>query len=73
MQLLKFDVFGHEVLVTSSDDGWAVYYLGADGKKRPAKDIVVPSDVGESDIAQSLGDLCHEWATEQHPDVKRLD
>ena len=27
----------------------------------------------ESEMQQYLGDLCHEWATERHPSVKRLD
>jgi hypothetical protein len=73
LKTLKFDVFGRSVLVAESGDGWAAFYLGAEGKKRPAKDIVVPADIPESEIEQYLGDLCHEWATEQHPYVKRLD
>ncbi len=73
MKSLKFDVFGRQVLVVASENGWTAFYLGAEGKRRPASDIVVPSDISESDIAQYLGDLCHEWATEQHPNVKRLD
>ena len=73
MQSLKFDVFGREVLVVESETGWTTYLLGPEGKKRPAKGIFVPSDLSESEIEQYLGDLCHEWATEQHPNVKRLD
>ncbi len=73
MKSLKFNVFGRQVLVTESNDGWTTYYLGAEGKRRPATDIVVPPDIPESDIEQYLGDLCHEWATEQHPNAKRLD
>ena len=69
----KLDVFGRVVLVAESGSGWIVFYLGAEGKRRPAKDIVVPPDILESEIEQYLGDLCHEWATEQHPSVKRLD
>ncbi len=52
--------------------GWATFYLGVEGKRRPATEIVVPQDIPESEIEQYLGDLCHEWATKQHPDVKRL-
>ena len=70
---LKFDVFGQLVLVAASEDGWVAFYMGAEGKRRPAKDIVIPADIPESDIEQYLGDLCHEWATEQHPNVKRLN
>lgn len=70
---LKLDVFGRLVLVVESNDGWAAFHLGAEGKKRPAKDIVVPADIPESEIEQYLADLCHEWVTEQHPNVNSLD
>ena len=73
MSPVKFDVFGRLVLVAESGGGWAAFYMGAEGKKRPAKDIVIPADILESEIEQYLGDLCHEWATEQYPTVKRLD
>lgn len=70
---LRFDVFGRQVPVTKSGKEWAAYYLGAEGKRRPATDILVPSDVSESEMRQYLGDLCHEWAAERHPSVIRLD
>jgi hypothetical protein len=73
LKSLKLEVFGRLVLVTESDDGWVAFYLGGEGKKRLAKDIVIPADLHESEIEQYLGDLFHELATEQHPDVKRLD
>lgn len=73
MKSLKFDVFGKQVVVTDSKNGWATFYIGAEGKRRPATDIVVPRDMPESDIEQYLDDLCHEWATEAHRSVKRLD
>lgn len=73
MKSLRCDVFGRHVLVMASENGWAAFYLGAEGKRRPAPDIVVPADVPESDIEQYFGDLCHEWATERRPIVKGLD
>ncbi len=73
LKALKFDVFGRVVLVAEFENGWSAFYLGAEGKRRPAKDIVVPPDILESEIEQYLGDLFHEWATEQHPNVQRLD
>lgn len=72
MTSLKFNVFGRRVLVVSSEDGWQAFYLG-EGKRRPAIDIVVPSDLEADDIEQYLDDLCHEWATEHHPNVERLE
>ena len=69
----RFDVFGRHVLVLRSGDGWETFYLGAEGKRRSARDIVVPAGIAESELQQYLGDLCHEWATEQHPSGERLD
>ena len=71
--MLKFNVFGHLVVVTASDNGWAVFHVGAEGKRRPAKDILVPSNVPPAEVERYLDDLCHEWATEHHPKVERLD
>ena len=66
-------MYGREVLVTESRRGWIAFYPGADGKRRPATDIVFPPNLPESDIEQYLGDLCHEWVTHPHGKVRRLD
>ena len=73
MKSIKFDVFGRRVLVEESEAGWSVSYLGPEGKRRPAHNILVPPSVSESEIERYLADLCHEWATERHPDVRRLN
>lgn len=69
---LKLDVFGQRVLVFRQQKRWAVFYLGNDGKRRPAKDLVIPAGCEECEIPRYLADICHEWATPQHPDVRRL-
>ena len=73
MTSLNFEVFGRAVQVTRSGTGWSVFYLGSEGKRRPAKNIVIPSDILEKDLGQYLSDLCHEWASERYPEVRRLD
>ena len=73
MNSIKFDVFGRDVLIVESDDGWEAFYLGAEGKKRLAKDITVPSNISETEMTQYLDDLCHEWATDRNKSVKRVD
>lgn len=73
MDTLRFDVFGRQVLVASTSNGWVTFYLGDEGKKRSARDIVIPPDIPKSEIVQYLDDLCHEWATERHPSVRQLD
>ncbi len=54
-------------------NAWSVFYVGPDGKKRPAKDIIVPFAVAESELVEYLADLCHEWASARFPDVTRTD
>ena len=73
MKSLKFDVFGRDVLILERDGGWEVFYLGSEGKRRPAKDITVPSNISESKMTQYLDDLCHEWATGRNNSVRRVD
>jgi hypothetical protein len=73
MKSLKFNVFGRLVLVAETGTRWSAYYLGAEGKRRPATDIVIPGDITETDLEQYLSDLCHEWATAQHPVVVRIN
>ena len=73
MKSLRFNVFGRQVLVSKINGRWATFYLGEEGKRRSAIDIVVPPEIPESEIEQYLDDLCHEWATKEYPSVQRLD
>jgi hypothetical protein len=72
MKSIKLDVFGRRMLVEESQTGWSLFYLGAEGKRRPAHDLVIPDDLPEAEIETYLADLCHEWATPRHPGVKRF-
>ncbi len=69
---LRFDLFGREVAVLQQGAQWVVLYVGADGKRRLATDIAIPPTVHASELATYLADLCHERATEQHPEVRRI-
>ena len=70
---IRLNVFGRQVLAVKSEDGWQLFYSGADGKRRPADDLIVPPFVAKSELASYLEDLCHEWATDRHPAVGLLD
>jgi hypothetical protein len=72
MQSIKLDVFGRLVLAVQTGDAWKMYYIGEEGKRRPAADITVPADIGESDLEIYLADVCHEWCTTENPQVKRI-
>ena len=72
-KLIKLEVFGRQVMAAKSGQGWQMYYLSEDGKRRPALDIMVPAFVAESEIAGFIADLCHEWATGRYPDVRKIE
>ena len=69
---IKLDVFGKHILSKRTNEGWSIFYLSDNGKRRPALDIFVPEFVSESEIETYLADLCHEWATEKNHSVRRL-
>lgn len=73
MKSLKFDVFGRLLQVVATESGWQAFYAGDDGKRRPARDIVIPDGLEESDIERYLDDLCHEWASDKNNRVRRID
>ena len=73
MKTLKFDVFGRDVAIVKTESGWQAFYSGPEGKRRLARDIIIPSNIEESKMAQYLDDLCHEWATDRNKGVNRVD
>ena len=59
--------------VDRSESGWSTFFLGSDGKSRPADEIVVPAHITEDQVVTYFADLFHELATDEHPNVKRLN
>ncbi len=70
---MKFDVFGTVIEVARREGAWRVFYLGGEGKKRLAEDIVIPASVSQEDLIEYLADIRHEFASAAHNDVLRLD
>jgi hypothetical protein len=71
LKQLRFNIFGTLIGITRSDEGWRAFYLGADGKRRPA-DFVVPVDVAEDELCEYLADLYHENATPRNSTAVQL-
>ena len=72
-ETITLDVFGRRVMASKSATGWQIFYASTDGKRRPADDIMVPDFVSESELVDFIADICHEWASEKYPGVKRID
>lgn len=64
----RFNAFGRPLAVVRTNDGWAVFDLGAEGKRRPAN-LHVPPSLAADELAQYLGDLLHEAATPRYNEV----
>lgn len=70
--MLRYHVFGRTIGVERARDEWQAFYLSSEGKRRAAHDVLIPAFVEEPELAQYLADLCHEWATPEHNEVRRL-
>lgn len=71
MQEFRFNVFGTLVAVVGAPGAWQAFYLGAEGKRRPA-DFIVPAEIADHELAEYLADLFHENATPRNNDVTAL-
>lgn len=71
MSKLRFDVYGREVVVESTVEGWNALLVGGDGKSRPAG-FPIPADLSAGEILGYLDDLFHESATADNPEVRRI-
>ena len=64
----RFNAFRRLLSVVRSNGHWAVFDLGAEGKRRPAN-LQIPSALAADELAQYLGDLLHENASPKYNDV----
>ena len=69
---LKFDLYGRDLFVEKTETGWRALYEGGDGKKYTAENIFIPSFILEEDLEIYIDDLCHEMATPDKPNVRRI-
>lgn len=70
---MRFSVFGRELLVRRERERWVCYYPGNEGKRRLARDLLIPDDATAAEVAGHLADLCHEWASRRYPSVELLE
>jgi hypothetical protein len=71
MKEFRFNIFDALIAVTGAEGAWQAFFLGADGKRRPA-DFIVPGDFAESELCEYLADLYHENATPRNAKAVQL-
>jgi len=64
--------FDRNVEVVRGKDCCNACYVGNEGKKRAALDII-PSTIQEEDLVEYIADLCHECATPKQSEVYLLE
>ena len=69
---MKVQAHGRDLEITRYEDRWKAFDIGNEGKKRSARDLVIPSSVTEDEIVGYLSDLLHEYATPRYPGVTRI-
>jgi hypothetical protein len=70
---ITLNAFGRMLKIVRSAERWRVLLLGADGKSRPAPDIVIPAHLTLAEIPAYVDDLLHEAATPENPSVQVID
>ncbi|PMG74508.1 hypothetical protein BCU84_18285 [Shewanella sp. 10N.286.51.B7] len=71
--LLKFDVFGKSMSVNRQNGEWLLFIDSNTGLRTRVYDVVIPSELLESELARYLGDIFHESARGDNTDVTRLN
>ena len=69
---MKINVYGKIIEVIKKENYWRVFYVGSEGKKRSANDLVIPSELHEHELLEYIADLCHEWETKVNNKVEIL-
>ena len=69
---MKLNVYGQLVEIIRKDEKWIVFYLGNEGKKRLAQDMVIPNKIKKDALTEYLSDLCHEWSRPGNSKVRLL-
>ena len=70
---MKVNAFGRDLEISRQNEEWLIFDLGNEGKKRLARDIVIPAALKENQLLVYLADLLHEGATSRYPNVKIID
>ena len=70
---MKLNVFGKLIEVVKKNNGWNVFIIGSEGKKRLANEIVIPPELQEDEIVDYITDLCHEWETKSNNKVEIIE
>ena len=70
---MKLNVYGRRIDVERVNDEWVAFYIGMEGKRRKATDLIIPAHFEKDEVVTWIADLLHESATENNSSVEILD
>ena len=59
---MKLTIYGKKIKIVKTSGRWVAYYIGSEGKKRTAHDIIIPAELKEDETERYLEDFLNEWA-----------
>ncbi len=71
--IIKFNVFGKQMSVIKKESEWQLFNESYTGIRSRVFDVMIPSEMEESELEKYLDDIYHEFASEKHPRVRRLN
>ncbi|WP_260679255.1 hypothetical protein [Thalassomonas sp. M1454] len=71
--MIKFNVFGKKMSVVKKDQQWLLFNESDTGMRSRVYDVVIPQDLDIAELATYLDDIFHEYSSDKHPKVVKLD
>ncbi|WP_428977363.1 DUF7661 family protein [Thalassotalea euphylliae] len=66
-------MFGKKMSVMKKELEWQLFNDSETGIHTRVYDVVIPSDLNESELEKYLDDIYHEYSSERYSRVKRLN
>jgi len=73
VETIKFNVFGKLMSVLRKEQQWQLFSESDTGLRSRVYDVMIPNDIELSDMATYLDDIYHEYSSDKHPHVIKLD
>ena len=68
-----YDVFGTTMRVERHAGQWRLFRVSTEGKSSPVRDVSIPDDLHEEELATFLDDMFHEFASARNNKVSKLN
>jgi len=71
--IIKFNVFGKQMSVLKKEQEWQLFNESDVGIRSRVYDVVIPSDLAAAELETYLDDIYHEFSSDKHPKVIKID